>query len=168
MRSTFAAAAILLQLLICGAASACSIPRPAGEVILTINGLIENCTDGLELNLDLAMLEKLPQHTVKTANPWEIDAVTYEGVLLRDLLEFAGAHGDTIVVTALNDFRADISIADTKGYDVILAYKRDGQLMPVRDKGPLFVVFPFTDEPGLATETYYAQSVWQVSRITVK
>ena len=40
--------------------------------------------------------------------------------------------------------------------------------LPVRDKGPFFVVFPFTDVPELATEERYAQSVWQVNQITVK
>ena len=52
--------------------------------------------------------------------------------------------------------------------NVILADKRDGVDLPVRDKGPFFVVFPFTEVPELATEARYAQSVWQVNRITVK
>lgn len=59
-------------------------------------------------------------------------------------------------------------LADAMSYDVILAYKRDGEYLPVRDKGPFFVVFPFSDVPDLATETRFAQSVWQVHQITVK
>ena len=55
-----------------------------------------------------------------------------------------------------------------KKYDVILAYKRDGADLSVRDKGPYFVVFPFTDVPELANEGRFAQSVWQVNHITVK
>lgn len=168
MRLVFAAAAVVVQLLVCGVAGACSIPQPKGEVILTIDGMISACTDGLEVQLDRAMIDALPRRQVTTENPWDHGPVTYEGVLMRDLMKYVEAGGKTANVAALNDYRADISLADLEKYDIILAYKRDGIDLPVRDKGPLFVVFPFTDVPELASEARYAQSVWQVNRITVK
>lgn len=168
MKVVFAVAAVLLQLFLVVTASACNLPQPKGPVVLTVEGLIKGCNDGLEAKFDLAMLEELPMHEVKTQNPWESGVVTYQGLLLSDLLSYVGADGTAVLVTALNDFRSTISIGDLKSYDVILAYKREGSYMAVRDKGPLFVVFPFTDVPALANEMRYAQSVWQVSRITVK
>jgi hypothetical protein len=51
---------------------------------------------------------------------------------------------------------------------VILALKRNGEYMPVRDKGPLFVIYPFDSKPELKTQTYYGRSVWQVAKIVVK
>jgi len=130
--------------------------------------MINDCTDGLEAHLDRAMIEALPHKQIKTENPWDDGAVTYEGVLLRDLMKYVKAHGSTVGVEALNDYRSDIAVADLDKYDIILAYKREGVDLSVRDKGPLFVVFPFTDVPELATEARYAQSVWQVNRISVK
>lgn len=168
MRGVFAALALLAQLLISTAASACNLPQPAGEVVLTIEGMIDECNDGLEVRLDRAMLEALPHKVIKTENPWDSGAVTYEGVLLRDLLNYVKADGKTLSFVALNDYRADMPAEDARKYDVILAYKRNGEELSVRDKGPFFVVFPFTDVPELATEDRYAQSVWQVNRITVK
>lgn len=168
MRQVFAAAAVVIQLVVCGAAAACSLPQPKGEVILTVDGMITACNEGLEVQLDRAMIEALPRREIRTENPWDQGPTTYEGVLMRDLMKYVGASGKTANVAALNDYRSDIPLADAEKYDVILAYKRDGVELPVRDKGPLFVVFPFTDVPELATEARYAQSVWQVNRITVK
>ena len=168
MRFVIAAAAAVIQLLIAGTASACAIAQPKGEVILSIDGMINECNEGLEVHLDRALVDALPRTQIKTENPWDHGPVVYEGVLLRDLMKFAKADGTTATITALNDYRADIPIADMEKYDVILADKRDGVALPVRDKGPFFVVFPFTDSPELASEARYAQSVWQVNRITVK
>ena len=168
MRLVVAAVAAVVQLLIGGMANACTIAQPKGDVVLSIDGMINDCNDGLEVQLDRALIETLPRKQVKTENPWDHGPAVYEGVLLRDLMKFAKADGTTATITALNDYRADISLADMDKYDVILADTRDGVALPVRDKGPFFVVFPFTDVPELASEARYAQSVWQVNRITVK
>lgn len=168
MKGVFSAVVVVVQLLMAGQAVACAIPQPKGEVVLTIDGMINACNEGLEVRLDRAMFEAIPRKQITTENPWDHGPLTYEGVVLRDLMKFAKADGKTLTVTALNDYRADIPLADLDKYDVILADKRDGVELPVRDKGPFFVVFPFTDVPELATEARYAQSVWQVNRITVK
>lgn len=162
------AAALLAQLMFAGAASACHLQAPAAAVILRIEGQIQKCNAGLEVQFDLALLESLPSREVRTQNPWEDGPQTYEGVLLRDLLDFAGANGTMLTIAALNDYSAEMTVADARSIDVILAYRRNGALMPVRRKGPLFVVFPFSDQPALKQEQRFGQSVWQVSRITVK
>lgn len=164
----FLAAVLLAQLLLGGSALACSIAPPKGDVLLTVEGMINECNDGLEVHLDKAMIEALPKTEIRTENPWDHGVSTYQGVLLRDLLKYVAADGKVLTISALNDYRADLKITDVNKYDVILAYKREGVDLPVRDKGPLFVVFPFTDVPELATEARYAQSVWQVNQITVK
>jgi hypothetical protein len=51
---------------------------------------------------------------------------------------------------------------------VILALKRDGEYMPVRDKGPLFIIYPYDNAPELRSQQFYSRSVWQVSRLVVK
>ena len=168
MRLVFAAAAVVVQLLVGGAASACDLPQPKGEVTLTVDGMINACNDGLEVHLDRAMLDALPHREIRTENPWDHGPLTYEGVPLRDLMKYVKADGKTATFIALNDYKADMPVEDMGKYDVILAYRRDGADLPVRDKGPFFVVFPFTEVPELATEARYAQSVWQVNRITIK
>ncbi len=162
------AVALLAQLMFAGTASACHLQEPSSAVILRIEGQIRHCNTGLEAQFDLALLKSLPKREVKTENPWVAGMATYEGVLLRDLLKFVEANGTVLKIAALNDYNAEIDVADVESIDVILAYKRNGEYMPVRAKGPLFVVFPFSDQPSLKVEQRFAQSVWQVSRITVK
>ena len=168
MKGVVAAAGFAAQLMVVDVTFACNLPSPKGDVILSVGGMINECNEGMEVHFDKAMIEALPKHQIKTENPWDHGPSTYEGVLLRDLMKHVKADGKTASFVALNDYRSDILIEDMQKYDIILAYKRDGADLPVRDKGPFFVVFPFTDVPELATEARYAQSVWQVNRITVK
>jgi len=114
------------------------------------------------------MLEALPRTIIKTETPWEPEETAYDGVSLRDLLDYVKATGTVLSIRALNDYHADLSVEDARQYDVILAYKRNGAYMPIREKGPLFVVFPFSDVPSLQNERRFSQSVWQVKEIIVK
>ena len=125
-------------------------------------------TSGLEAHFDYAMLEALPKMTVKTENPWDAGMSTYEGVLLRDLMDAVDANGTVLRITALNDYRADIPVADTQATASSSPTGAMASACRCDEKGPLFVVFPFSDDATLADEARYAQSVWQVTRITVK
>ena len=40
--------------------------------------------------------------------------------------------------------------------------------MPVRDKGPFFIIYPYDSSAALRTEQYYARSAWQVASLTVR
>ena len=39
--------------------------------------------------------------------------------------------------------------------------------MSVRDKGPIFVIYPFDEAPELYNETYFGRSVWQAVSVEV-
>jgi hypothetical protein len=51
---------------------------------------------------------------------------------------------------------------------VILALKKNGAYLPVRNQGPIFVIYPFDLNPGLYNEVYFSRSVWQVKSIEVQ
>ena len=84
------------------------------------------------------------------------------------LMRAVGAGGDTVTVVALNDYTTDLPIPDFERYGTLLALKRDGAYMPVRDKGPFFVVYPYDSKPELKSHMYYSRSAWQVSDLVVK
>jgi hypothetical protein len=71
-------------------------------------------------------------------------------------------------VTALNDYSTEIPISDLSDHNVILSLKRNGEYMPVSDKGPLFIIYPFDSKPELKSQTYYGRSAWQVAKISVR
>lgn len=142
-----------------------ALPASAGNVILTIDGDIEGHAP---IDMTIEDIEALGASTVVTRTPWHEKAVSFEGVSLASLLEKAGAKGKTLSVFALNNYRSEMPVSDIGEHGVILAYKQDGDYMPVSDKGPLFIVYPFDADPALNNEVYYARSAWQVRSITVE
>jgi hypothetical protein len=71
-------------------------------------------------------------------------------------------------IIALNDYSASIPAQDLRDYDVVFATAIDGNVLSVRDKGPLFMVYPFDDHPELFNEVYFGRSVWQIAQIVVQ
>src|SRR3954471_2048876 len=149
-------------------ASAGSLPAPTDKPILTISGKIGVMNKDDTAQFDRAMLESIGMVTVETTTPWYSGPVKFEGVPLDKLMKQVGATGERVAVVALNDYSSEIPMEDLSKYKVILALKRDGQYMPVRDKGPLFIIYPFDSTPELKSQTFYGRSVWQVAKIIVK
>jgi hypothetical protein len=50
---------------------------------------------------------------------------------------------------------------------VLLARLLDDEPMAVRDKGPLFIVYPFDAKSELRNALYYSRSAWQLKSIEV-
>jgi hypothetical protein len=161
-----------LALVLLAAASLFSTPafaldKPKGDVVLTISGRVANPNDGAAATFDMAMLEALAARSGAMETPWTEGKVTFSGPLLRAVLEAAGATGDTLTVKALNDYAAKVPIEDARDLDTILATRMDGRPMSVRDKGPLFLIYPFDTQPDLYNEKYFSRSVWQIKEIEV-
>lgn len=116
---------------------------------------------------DMAMLAAMPQHSFSTSTPWYANARRFTGPLLRDVLSAVGAQGESLRLTALNDYRVDMPYRDTQRFDVLLARLLDGQPMAIRDKGPLFVIYPFDSQRELRSAVYYSRSAWQLRQIDV-
>lgn len=137
-----------------------------GKVLLTVSGNIaaENNT----VDFDRQALEALGMVSIETSTPWYKGPVKFEGVSLDSLMKAVGAKGERVVAVALNDYSSEIPIEDFAKYKTILALKRDGEYMPVRDKGPLFVVYPYDENPELKSQKFYSRSVWQVAKLIVK
>jgi hypothetical protein len=154
--------------LLAGAAPVRALDKPAGPVVLTVRGRVRHANDGAAAHFDMPMLEQLPQATFSTRTPWYTQARRFTGPLLRDVLAAAGAQGSVLRLVALNDYRVDMPFDDAQRYDVMLARLLDGRPMAVRDKGPLFVIYPFDTVPELRSATYYSRSAWQLRTIDVQ
>lgn len=148
--------------------SAFALDKPTGDVILTITGHVANANVEGTAQFDAAMLDKLASRTGQMETPWTTGKVTFSGPLLRAILDEAGAEGTKLSVKALNDYAAEVPMEDARNLDTILATKMDGNVMSVRDKGPLFLIYPFDLDPGLYNEKYFSRSVWQIKEIEVQ
>lgn len=147
-----------------------ALPAPAWAAgppvsILTVSGQIT--VQGGNARFDRDMLESLGTEGFQTQTPWYDKPVRFDGVRMSRLMQAVGATGSTVTAIALNDYSTDIPIADFERFGVILALKRDGAYMPVRDKGPLFIVYPYDRSPELNSQLYYSRSAWQVAKLIV-
>jgi len=141
--------AMLLSLMVSSQVWAGELPKPTGKVLLTLSGNIENTNEDGKAVFDVASLEKLGMVTFQTTSPWYNGRTTFTGISLQKLMDYVGAKGSLVKVTALNDYTTEIPLSDFKKYNVILAMKVNGEYMRIRDKGPLFVVYPYDSMPEL-------------------
>ena len=135
---------------------------------LRIDGAIRSPDGASFIQLDSAALRALSQHTVTTRTPWHDGREQFSGPRLWDLLEPLRPAGKTLRLTALNDYSVNIPLSDLQRYQPVLAWQLNGKALSVRNKGPLFLIYPFDTYPELNNPLYYARSIWQVKTITVE
>ncbi len=161
-------ATLTMALLVSFAATNAKALDPAnGQVVLTINGQISETNAGDTAQLDLNMLKKLAPETFETTTIWTEGVQTFTGVELIDLMEEIGASGTQLRATAVNDYAVDIPISDAIEGGPIVAFQRNGEDMSLRDKGPLWIVYPYDSTADYRSELIYSRSIWQLDRIEV-
>tara|TARA_R110002020_G_scaffold225869_4_gene436162 strand:+ start:4494 stop:5000 length:507 start_codon:yes stop_codon:yes gene_type:complete len=140
---------------------------PKGDVILTVSGSLQITNVDGTAQFDLEMLEALDATTFETTTIWTDGEHSFTGVSLEALADRLGFEGETLRATAINDYAIDIPLGDAVEGGPIIAYRMDGDTMSVRDKGPLWVVYPYSANADYRSEVVYSRSIWQLDRIKV-
>mgnify|MGYP005848557649 CR=1 FL=1 len=120
-----------------------------------------------EARFDLKMLEALGKTEFTTTTIWTEGAIRFTGVRLGRMMDALGIDKGTLELVALNDYMVEIDVADALNDAALIAYKMNGAPMSPRNKGPLWLVYPFDLELKYQSETYYSRSIWQMNRIVV-
>lgn len=144
-----------------------SLPEPSGEVLLTVSGGIANANAGDAAVFDRAMLEGLGTVSFTTTTIWTDGASIYVGVPLRAVLDAVDARGTVLTAQAINDYSVTFPLDEVGADTPILALLRDGVPMSVRDKGPLWILYPFDANEAYRTEIILGRSVWQLDRLRI-
>lgn len=111
-------------------------------------------------------LDRLPQHEITTKTPWTPGSNTFSGPSLADVLAAAAIPGPAINLVAIDDYAMQMPRSDLMAEVPIIADRLDGKPFGVAAKGPLWVMYPFSEQE-YQTEVFYGRSVWQLSRIEV-
>lgn len=136
-----------------------ALPAASEEPILTVEGPKGTTS------YDLEALKALESASFTTSTIWTDGPHEYTGVPLLDLLDNAGISEGSVQATAINDYGVEIPLAEiTEDYPIV-AYHQDGEPMSVRDKGPLWIIYPFDSDARLRAEVIYSRSIWQLNRI---
>ncbi|ABF63694.1 oxidoreductase [Ruegeria sp. TM1040] len=143
-------------------ASIGSVSASEGEVVLTL----KNADQVHEFTVE--DLRSIGEREIVTTTIWSEGEQSFVGVSLDRLLAETGVEGQTLEAAAVNDYAVEIPTSDAQPGGPIIAYMRNGNLMSLRDKGPLWVIYPYDSDVAFRTEEVYSRSIWQLNRITVK
>lgn len=122
---------------------------------------------------DDAAFARFDWHDVITHTVWTEGPQHFQGPLLKDVLNDAGFSDfdlpqRTLTLSALNDFVLEIPASDAILYAPLLARVANGARMTVRDKGPLWLVYPRDTTPELQAPLFDERWVWQLTRIEIR
>lgn len=157
--------ALLLSLSLTSSLQADEVAAPDAAPILLLR-LGEQLVE-----LDRAQFEALPQHRLQTTTAWTDGKKVFEGPLMRDVLALLGLSANnvaSVTLQAWNDYEIEVSAADYYQWDVILARSMDGQALTLRDRGPLWVVYPRDDFAALQDSRFDHRWAWMLRTIIVK
>ena len=147
---------------------AAELAAPEGEIILVISGDLGVTNVGDTAQFDRDMLEQLGVVTIETTTIWTEGLQTFTGVPLAQLMDVVQARGKTLSATAINDYAVDIPAENWGETWPIVSFLHNDEPMSIRDKGPLWIVYPYDSNPDFQTEVIYSRSIWQLDRIIVK
>jgi len=146
--------AVLLALLPLGA--------QAEQVLLRLTGPAGS------LALTRADLDALPQQDFDTTTIWTEGVRHFSGPALADVVALVGLTGLPLRLSAANDYAVDFAAADLGPTAPIIATRIDGAAFSARQKGPLWLIYPFDAEDEYRTEAIYARAIWQLVAIEAR
>jgi hypothetical protein len=149
-------------------ASAGQMPAPEGPVVLTVTGAIANTNGKGRAAFDRAMLESLGLAELATSTPWTDGTPVFRGVPMARLLDAVGATGATVHAVALNSYAIDVEVEELRRYPVLLAMEQDGKPLRIRDRGPLWIVYPRDQHAELRGAAHDFKWIWQLKSLEVR
>ena len=156
-----------------------------GPILLTVTGSVSNTNRGgfdpetdkffgyneVEFSnakeFDFSSLADLDMVKIKADFPKGRQVHDYEGPLLEDVLESAGATGDTVTIQALDGYAVEIPLKEIIDMGAVVALKRNGEMFGIGDFGPTQIVFPRAERSDLA-DMSDDNWVWSIFHINVK
>lgn len=118
--------------------------------------------------LDMAAIEALPQLSFETSTVWTDGVHEFTGPTLASVLEATGAVGTMIRARAVNNYVIEIPVDSIEDTAPIIATRIDGQPFARREKGPLWIIYPFDSDARFQSESVYSRSIWQLVELTVE
>jgi len=139
----------------------------AEEILLTLSNA--NVTSATPVKWTRDDLAALPQKQVQTATEWTDGRPVFEGPLARDVIAGAKGYAEKFVkAIAVNDYSVEIPLSDFEQYDVILALSMNGRELSLRDKGPIWIVYPRDSHPELHDPAFNSRWIWQLDRLVLQ
>lgn len=149
-----------------GVAVSLSLTSVASASDLSLRWLTADGAVVAEKTLSVEDVDAMPKTEFTTNTPWTEAPAAFAGPSLANLADLGGRHAVKADVIALDDYAAEIPAEDWEKHGAILAVRVNGETVPIREKGPYWVIYPIDSDPGLLNvQFYHARMVWQVKSI---
>ncbi|NEX45242.1 oxidoreductase [Rhodobacter sp. ETT8] len=155
--------ALPLVLSLAAALSFLSSSMLRAEVLLTIEK-----PDAATVSLTREDLAAMDRVSFATSTLWTEGVREFSGVPLKTILASAGITEGVVRAIAINDYLVEIPVDLLEDDAPIVADQIDGKSFSRREKGPLWIIYPFDKSASYQTEESYGRSVWQLVRLTVQ
>lgn len=151
---------------ICSGLLCLSIPHgaaiaEASETLLTIHTPTGN------VDFRLSDFDALPQQKFRTGTVWTESVSEYSGPALSDVLAMAGLDAKSLRMQAANDYSVIIEREIIEADFPVIVTRIDGNTFTLRDRGPLWLMYPYDDYLRFRSETIFAASIWQLTDIFI-
>lgn len=132
------------------------------NILLTVT----NSSQDIIVELSEEELLAMDQFSVFTENEFVDGLVEFTGPLARDVIALLEtAEIETLTLTAINDYAVEIPMSDLMEFNVIFAMAQNGTRLSVRDKGPIWVIYPMSDHVELQDRVYNDRLIWQLVKV---
>ncbi|RRH73423.1 oxidoreductase [Falsigemmobacter faecalis] len=147
------------------AEAAAALPHPEGDVILTVTGALPRRNSAEGAVFDRAMLKAMGEVEFTSGTPWSGQPQRFRGPSLHSLVTTLGLSDGNFTARAVNDYSIPVPVSEGVPGGPILAMEIDGQVLSLRERGPLWLIYPFDEVPAYRSEVSYIRSIWQLTRL---
>jgi len=120
------------------------------------------------LTADVEALRRLGLQTLTTKTPFTDGEPEFVGVSFARLWEMIEPTGASIRAVAADDYAIEVSAQELIEKEAFVAFEQEGRPLRLRDKGPFWLIFPWSRRPDLYASGDYSLSVWQLIELEVK
>lgn len=191
-RNFLASAGLAGLALQAGTARALPAPPPVGATLLTVSGAVGKSNrgaldpvrdqmmakHGIQFTkawaFDAAALQRLPAVTIRPVIEYDAKPHALKGPLLETVLQAAGVAPDAAValgLRAVDGYNVVVSLADARGYRMVVATHMDGAPLALGGLGPQWAVYEPEVIPvfkGKPLKEQFGLSPWGLYHIDVR
>jgi len=113
-------------------------------------------------------LARLHQVSFSTSTIWTEGIFEFSGPSLASVLALLGVSQGNVILSAVNGYRIHIPWSVIEADAPIIAIRMNDEPFGIRQKGPIWIVFPYDSSAQYRQELIFALSVWQLTEILVE
>ena len=107
--------------------------------------------------------------SISTNTPWHDDIAKYTGITIQNFLDqYKNGEFSEISISAMNGYAVDADIRTFVNAGAMLVWLMNDAPISVHNKGPIVVIFPWSQNGSLREDIFTSLAVWHVNSIHIR